>query len=174
MIWILLILFQLKHFIADYPLQNEYMLGKFKNTGWIKPLSAHCGVQAMFTYLIAVFALPNAPKSVGVALGLAALDFSIHFTMDRIKASPKMLGRYESISKDQYRGLIESQKLAQSGADYIIVPELVGESKRILKEIEGKFKSNKYFWWSLGFDQMIHHLTDVLIVFLIVKAAGEL
>ena len=26
----LLVLFQLKHFICDYPLQNAYMLGKMK------------------------------------------------------------------------------------------------------------------------------------------------
>lgn len=28
-------------------------------------------------------------------------------------------------------------------------------------------KSNTYFWWSLGVDQSIHHLTDILIIYLI-------
>lgn len=38
-LFILLILFQIKHFVADYLLQGEYMLGKFK-PGWsfLKPL----------------------------------------------------------------------------------------------------------------------------------------
>ena len=30
-IFILLVIFQFKHFIADYLLQNNYMLGKFKD-----------------------------------------------------------------------------------------------------------------------------------------------
>ena len=29
-IFVLLFAFQMKHFLADYPLQNVYMLGKFK------------------------------------------------------------------------------------------------------------------------------------------------
>lgn len=115
----LLILFQIKHFVADYPLQTRYMLGKFKEHGWIKPLAAHCGVHAGFTFAIA-FAFVD----FGLSLFVALLDFVIHFTMDRIKASPKLLGRFTAIDPK--------------------------------------------FWWALGFDQMIHHLTHYLIILVII------
>lgn len=118
-LFILLILFQLKHFIADYPLQGQYMLGKFKSgTEWILPLTAHSSVHAIGTFIISILFVPF-----NIALSLAVLDFGLHFVMDRIKASPNILGRFSM--------------------------------------------DNKYFWWSLGFDQMFHHLTHYLIVFII-------
>lgn len=173
--FILLVIFQIKHFIADYPLQNEYMLGKFKSSGWVKPLAAHCAVQAIFTYLISFsvfyFSFNIADYLTRyhiIALSLGFLDFIIHFVMDRIKASPKMLGRYESISKEQYKGLFESRQLAESGVKFPH-EELSKESKRLVREIDSKFRSNKLFWWSLGFDQMVHHLTDIAIVYFIFK-----
>lgn len=112
---VLLILFQLKHFVADYPLQNKYMLGKFKETGWVAPLAAHCSYHAGFTFLISIFFAPWY-----VALMLSVVDFVIHFTMDRFKASPNMLGRFKM--------------------------------------------DNPKFWWALGFDQMVHHITHYLII----------
>jgi hypothetical protein len=54
-IFLLLLLFQFKHFIADYPLQGEYMLGKFKDKGWMLPLFAHVGVHGAFTFIISMF-----------------------------------------------------------------------------------------------------------------------
>lgn len=86
----LFIIYQLKHFVADYLLQGAYMLGKFK-PGWdfIPPLAAHCAVHMAFTFCIVVFFV-----SPELAITLAVADFVIHFVMDRIKASPHMLGRY--------------------------------------------------------------------------------
>ena len=133
-IFVLLILFQIKHFIADYPLQTPYMLGKFKDKGWVLPLLAHVGVHAGFTFLIVV-------PFVGVfaALALAALDAVIHFVMDRVKASPKMLGRYQALTKSEFPTATLEQK-----------------------------ESNTKFWWALGLDQGVHHLTHYLIIFLVV------
>jgi hypothetical protein len=91
MIFVLLVVFQLKHYLADFPLQNAYMLGKFKESGWVLPLTAHCGVHAYMTLMIAAVVTGN----VGVMVGVAALDFSLHFAMDRLKASPKMWGRFK-------------------------------------------------------------------------------
>ena len=51
-LFVLLVLYQVKHFVADYPLQGTYMLGKFKKNGWVLPLAAHCGVHALFTFAI--------------------------------------------------------------------------------------------------------------------------
>jgi len=115
----LLLIFQVKHFICDFPLQGKYMLGKFKEgTEWILPLIAHCLVHTIFTLIIV---LVYNPKVWWVCL----VDFTLHFTMDRVKASPKLLGRFKP---DQ-----------------------------------------PYFWWSLGFDQMFHHLTHYLIIIIILK-----
>lgn len=52
-VFALLIAFQVKHFLADYPLQNRYMLGKFKD-GWafFWPLMAHAAVHGFGTFLI--------------------------------------------------------------------------------------------------------------------------
>ena len=38
MLWTLLIAFLVKHFLADFPLQTTYMLGKSKRAGWAVPL----------------------------------------------------------------------------------------------------------------------------------------
>ncbi len=119
-IFLLLVIYQLKHFICDYPLQNAYMLGKFKESGWVKPLLAHTGIHAIATFLIA-FAFTNL---FFLSLSLAAFDLVIHFIMDRVKASPKMLGRFDI--------------------------------------------KDKRFWWSLGLDQMVHHLTHYAIIACIV------
>jgi len=116
---VLLVLFQLKHFVADYPLQNSYMLGKFKESGWVAPLSAHCLVHAAVTFAICL------SYGLTVAVLAACFDFIVHFAMDRVKASPKLLGRYK--------------------------------------------QDNPKFWWALGFDQMIHHLTHYTIIVVVVS-----
>ena len=118
-VFLLLIAFQLKHFICDYPLQNTYMLGKMGATNWVKPLAAHAAVHAIGTMLIVLWISPI------LAIALAFIDFIIHFTVDRIKASPFMLGRFKP---DQ-----------------------------------------PYFWWSLGADQMAHHLTHYLFIYIIIS-----
>lgn len=122
-----LVVFQLKHFVADYPLQTPYMLAKFQELGWVKPLAAHCLVHAVLTGgILLILAIP-----LWLIVSLMAFDFTVHFVMDRIKASPKMLGRYNV--------------------------------------------TEKKFWWSLGFDQMIHHITHyVIIYFVLVYYAGAM
>lgn len=174
MIWILLITFQLKHFFADYLLQGPYMLGKFKDKGWVLPLAAHCSVHLLFTFLITV--------SLGIGLflafGLGLLDFSIHFAMDRIKASPKMLGKFQALNKfeiDYLNSLSNAytRELNEIENDPALINAVHKAQTRKLKHLEyikTKWKSNQFFWWSLGFDQLIHHLTDILIIFLIIGA----
>jgi hypothetical protein len=119
-IFVLLVLYQLKHFICDYPLQNVYMLGKFKDIGWVKPLLAHTGVHALATFIIAI----SFTQMLFLSVCLALFDMAVHFVMDRVKASPNMLGRYDI--------------------------------------------KDKRFWWSLGLDQMVHHLTHYAIIACIV------
>lgn len=116
----LLVAFQAKHFVCDYPLQTSYMLGKGSKEGWIKPLAYHCAVHAFATLIICI----GFGVDYSVAVLLSLMDFSIHFVMDRIKASPNLLGKYSF--------------------------------------------DNPKFWYSLGFDQMIHHLTHYLIIFFMI------
>ena len=116
----ILILFQVKHFLADFPLQLNYMLFRKTSPNWdfVIPLLAHCLVHAFLTLLICLYYAPQ-------LWWLAPLDLVIHFIMDRIKSSPQMLGRYNDLRK-------------------------------------------AYFWWALGFDQMVHHITHIYIAYYIV------
>ena len=126
-IFTLLVLFQLKHFICDYPLQTQYMLGKMQATGWIQPLAAHAAVHAIGTFIITIIVFNPAYylDAVTLAVTLAIVDFIVHFMVDRIKASPNLGGRFNP--------------------------------------------SQPYFWWALGADQMVHHLTHYLFIYLIIS-----
>lgn len=117
-ILVLLVVFQIKHFIADFPLQREYMLRKTDPTwGFLGPLTLHCFVHSMGALTIALIFRPE-------LWWIMIIDFVIHFIMDRIKSGPKYLGRFNDIRKQSY-------------------------------------------WNCLGFDQMIHHLTNYLNIWLI-------
>lgn len=129
-VFLLLVVYQLKHFVADFPLQGKYMLQKFnKDWSFFWPLAAHAGVHAYSTLLIAnVYMFLTHSWGYGLLpMKLAIMDFVIHFSMDRIKAGPKYLGRY----KDMYA---------------------------------------HQFWWSLGLDQMVHHLTHYWIIWQLVTS----
>lgn len=163
MIFLLLIIFQLKHFIADYPLQNAYMLGKFKDKGWVKPLAAHCGVHAVMTFCIALY------FGLVTALLVSVLDFVLHFTMDRVKASPKLLGRFHALSKGEFMGIISARGVAADGVKLLSEGPAKEECKKQVVEIDKRIKSNTYFWWALGVDQMVHHFTDFLIIYILLN-----
>lgn len=131
----LLLAFQLKHFLADYPLQGRYMLGKFRDSwGFLQPLLAHVAVHAAGTFLIACY------FGIVQAIGLALFDASVHFCMDRIKASKRYLGRFKPLNADT-------------------APTATLE----------QWKQNDYFWWSLGFDQAVHHLTHYAIIYWLLR-----
>lgn len=88
----LLVAFQIKHFLADYPLQTTRMLDKAKtNLEWIAPLVQHCSVHAAGTFIITA----GFTHSWRFAVMLTAVDFSIHFLIDRLKASPFLGGRFK-------------------------------------------------------------------------------
>lgn len=118
--FVLLVIFHVKHFLADFPLQFNFML-KYKvspNWQFLVPLSLHCLTHSLFTLLIVLIIDPS-------YWWLALLDFAVHFVMDRLKAGPRYLGRFNDPSKSS-------------------------------------------FWISLGFDQMVHHLTDILVIWILV------
>ena len=173
-LFVLLVVYQLKHFLADYPLQNGYMLKKFE-PGWkfLGPLVSHCMVHAVMTLWIVAGYLwyKNGFTQFNVlpAYELALLDFVIHFTMDRIKAGPKYLGRYKPLTAKEYGELkrqeaVLSQSLAEDSG-----PDNMCRVHKGITEVISKFKSNTYFWWSLGLDQMVHHLTHYYIIWTLVS-----
>ncbi len=112
-------IFQVKHFIADFPLQSTYMLGKQADDwSFVRPLAAHASVHALATLLIVLAVRPE-------LWWLALVDFLVHFLVDRFKAGARYLGRYRD-------------------------------------------PSEKAFWNALGFDQMLHHLTHLGIIWALV------
>lgn len=152
-LFILLIVYQVKHFLADYPLQTGYMLGKFKaGLDWVLPLTAHVAVHGAGTYMIAcIFGRYE------LAFSLATFDMIIHFLMDRVKASPYLLGRYKALSSGEMSGLL----LAVQQVD----------SPNVQGMIKDAMRGNKYFWWALGVDQMVHHLTHYVIIYMLIRGA---
>jgi hypothetical protein len=94
---LLLILFQLKHFAADYPLQTVYMLGKGKKgLEWILPLGAHCSVHMMLSLMIIVCVKPE-------VAWLAVAEFFAHFVIDRMKATYRLpQGQWSNEEKGKY------------------------------------------------------------------------
>jgi len=144
-VFALLIWFQVKHFLADYPLQGQYMLGKFKE-GWdfLLPLLAHVGVHGAMTLGICLWLRPE-------MWWLALVDMAIHFTMDRIKAGPKWLGRFKPLTGPDFNKYLDTYEHA--------------EDADARSNARQHLKGNVLFWWSLGLDQMVHHLTHYGVIY---------
>jgi hypothetical protein len=116
--FLLLVLFQIKHLLADYPLQTAYMLGKFRpGWGFVGPLAAHAGVHGLLTAFLTGLFLPGTLWP--VLFGL--VDFVTHFVIDRIKASPRLLGRFSDKSKPSYWNCLGADQMAHHLVHYGIV-----------------------------------------------------
>lgn len=113
-VFLLLIAFQLKHFICDYPLQTQYMLGKMKSTGWFKPLAAHSAVHSIGTIFIVSWINPI------LAIVLGVVDFILHFIVDRIKASPTMGGRWKP-EQPQFWWALGADQMTHHIINYIFI-----------------------------------------------------
>ena len=95
-IFALLGILQVKQFAADFPLQNRYMLQKTRSDwSFIPPLALHCAIHAAITLFIVALILPK-------LWWLAIVDFFLHFTMDRIKAGPRYLGRFRDTNSVRF------------------------------------------------------------------------
>lgn len=113
-VYIVLHLLLIKHFLADFPLQTEYMLRKGAPTGWILPLLTHAAVHAGLTMVVMAFFVDWTLVPL-----LGAIDFLAHTFIDTWKAR---LAKYPT--------------------------------------------SDKRFWTSLGFDQLLHGITYLQITYL--------
>ena len=105
-IFILLIAFQIKHFLADYPLQYPYMYeNKGKEEGWADPLRDHAGVHAILTMIIITPYLIFTNNDYVLIFILSTFDFITHFIIDRWKATrksgPETSGFWINLGLDQ-------------------------------------------------------------------------
>lgn len=119
--------------------------------------------------------------NIPLSLGLGILDLMIHFGMDRIKASPNLWGKFKALSAFEFMALSSEPRLK-----IVFTPDRGGfsETKTTLKNFSGKpafgfkevdekeaktlLKGNTYFWWALGADQMVHHLTHYWIIWTLI------
>ncbi len=117
--FLLLVLFQFKHFAADFPFQSQYMLKKVR-PGWdfVPPLALHCAFHAFLTLSVVWALVPS-------LWWLATLDFAIHFMMDRIKSGPRYLGRYNNLSKKAFWNCLGFDQMVHHLTHFYIVWMLV-------------------------------------------------
>ena len=113
--FLFLVIFQIKHFVADFPLQREYMLRKTQS-GWdfVLPLSVHCLVHSSLTLAIVLYFNP-------ALWWLCFVDFSVHFIMDRIKSGPKYLGRFNDKSKPGFWNSLGLDQMVHHFTNYFII-----------------------------------------------------
>jgi hypothetical protein len=173
LVFALLIVFQIKHFVADYPLQTQYMLGKFKAKAWLLPLTAHAGVHAGITFLITA---PLIGFTRGLVLGF--FDFAVHFGMDRVRASPDLLGRFKPMFGSEHEAArydVANWETIRDGVPRLphdLLPSGLSDyfelSRRRAEEALKRLRHNTLFWWALGLDQGVHHLTHYVIIALVV------
>jgi len=120
LVLVLVVLFQIKHFVADYPLQTPAMIrGKgilFNPQGILHSL--HHSALTLATLMI--FSLVH-PVAILLAVIIASAEFFIHYGID--------------YTKMQY-------------------------GKRLTT-------SDPRFWWAIGFDQMLHHLTYLAFAWIV-------
>ena len=124
----LLVIFQIKHYMCDFPLQTPYMLKKVLN-GWqfFLPLLTHACVHATGTLLICLYFNSK-------LWWLALVDLVIHFLMDRIKAGDRYLGRFRDKNKQGYWNCLGFDQLVHHFTHYYIIYVLVSHQKKGLVE----------------------------------------
>jgi len=182
LIFLLLVVFNYKQLVADWLLQTDYHQRKAAR-GWdfLGPLLSHVSNHFIFTTLISAGVLfyfdHPAPLGFGMLIGLG--DGIVHFYFDRIKAGPKYMGRWKMRSGHQV--LCCKEILAAKPGDRYFEPTFDQwcEYEEYLLKLDQRdarraLHGNRLFWWSLGFDQSVHHLTNYAAIYAVLKIAGAL
>lgn len=159
----LLLVFQVKHLLADYFLQGGPMLKKFDKEPkvWIPALAMHCAVHMVMTLVITAIVT----HSILMSLGIAALDFVLHFCMDRVKASPFMLGRWKPLFGTAFKMYVNMAQCRNLDGSKI-TGHTEEQAEAIRNEGKRALRENTFFWWALGIDQSFHHVTHYVIILL--------
>ena len=115
----LLVAYQAKHYVADFPLQREYMLQKvLPSWDFFVPLFIHCCVHGALSLIIILMVNPS-------LWWLAIFDFWSHFLMDRIKSGPKYLGRFNNKEKPSFWNSFGLDQMVHHFTHYFIIWKLV-------------------------------------------------
>lgn len=124
--FLLLVVFQFKQYLADFPLQRQYMLTGKVQAGWdfVFPLAIHCTVHATLTLAILLVADPR-------MWWLCFFDFVMHFTMDRIKSSPRFLGRFNNLQKAAFWNCLGLDQTVHHLTHYYIIWRVVHDMFQI-------------------------------------------
>lgn len=98
-ILLLVILFEIKHFICDGLLQTKYHLGKFndKFKDYFLPLISHANINAVGAMAVVslwYWITGGGKVPILLLLEIYFLELILHFIIDRIKASKKLLNRW--------------------------------------------------------------------------------
>lgn len=119
LIFVLLVSFQLKHYVADFPLQSGWMLNK-RLPGWdfAFPLACHCAVHSTITLIIICLVNPS-------LWWLALIDFVVHFLMDRVKSAAHYLGRFNDPTRQSFWNCFGLDQLVHHFTHYFIIYNLV-------------------------------------------------
>lgn len=119
LIFVLLVSFQLKHYVADFPLQSGWMLNK-RLPGWdfAFPLACHCAVHSTITLTIICLVNPS-------LWWLALIDFVVHFLMDRVKSAAHYLGRFNDPTQQSFWNCFGLDQLVHHFTHYFIIYNLV-------------------------------------------------
>lgn len=124
-LFILLVAFQLKHWLCDYRFQTPYMLGKFKPEGWLGPLAAHAGAHALGTWMVGallcgirVFAEGRRNDASAFILLLPLLDFAVHFVVDRVKV---VMGRGLTPAEPRFWRQLGADQAAHHLTHYFVI-----------------------------------------------------
>lgn len=156
----MLLAYQVKHFLADYLLQGyplaPGMVRKFapRLRDAYGALFDHALVHGFLTMFIVSWTLGMTYDGFAFAGWMCCFDTLVHFTMDRIKASPNLLGRYKPMSAQEFQ---QAKDLLNMGRE---------KSQPIFEKFyHRRMWQNTLFWWSLGFDQFVHHLTHYTIIY---------
>ena len=120
LVFVLSIIFHIKHLFCDYIFQTKYMIEKKTGQGWdfFIPLLLHCGIHAVFTLGIVWWV----NKSLWY---LAVIDLIVHFIMDRIKSGPCYLGRFKEIDTAAYWNIIGLDQMVHHLTHLYIIYRLV-------------------------------------------------
>jgi len=86
----LILVMTLKHFVADFVLQTNWIArGKERRTGWSAPLAIHVLIHAAFALAIALAVAPR-------LWWLAFVDLVVHAAIDRGKSLVAQWGRWDT------------------------------------------------------------------------------
>lgn len=101
LVFILLVVFQFKHFLCDFPLQFSFMIKRKCSPNWdfFFPLLAHALMHGIFTLITCLLIRPD-------LWYLAPLDVVTHFTLDRLKSGPRYLGRFNDHQKASFWSIL--------------------------------------------------------------------